>query len=180
MDRQLGVTDDVREQHMRDFQLNFFFYLRRHMTRRNGEPPKSLRLNYRESRAKAHSKIAAHRNSILPISIQSVYSSQIVPVVQRIEQGFPKGKRAFLQESPNDVRSTQLPIFEVVDQLLHSSRVVSSLPIFTYSGDTTGDTNCYFIPPYSMARRSASISNAAHQQPFVAHLGSSRYGLSAR
>jgi hypothetical protein len=30
---------------------------------------------------------------VLPISIQSVYSSQIiVPVVQRIEQGFPKTK----------------------------------------------------------------------------------------
>src|SRR6266496_2653657 len=100
MDRQLRVTDDVCEQHMRDFQLNFFFDLGRHMTRRNGEPPKSLRLNYRESRAKAHSKIAAQRNSILPISIQSVYSSQVVPVVQRIEQGFPNTRTPFCSNPP--------------------------------------------------------------------------------
>ncbi len=38
---------------------------------------------------------AACRTGILPISIQSVYSFQIiVPVVQRIEQGFPKDKTA--------------------------------------------------------------------------------------
>jgi len=40
-------------------------------------------------------EIAAVPPGILPISIQSVYSFQIiVPVVQRIEQGFPKGKTA--------------------------------------------------------------------------------------
>ena len=39
----------------------------------------------------------------------------VVPVVQRIERRFPKGKMAFLQESPNDIRSTQLAVFEVVD-----------------------------------------------------------------
>ncbi len=39
----------------------------------------------------------------------------VVPVVQRIERRFPKGKTAFLQESPNDIRSTQLAVFEVVD-----------------------------------------------------------------
>ena len=38
-----------------------------------------------------------------------------VPVVQRIERRFPKGKTAFLQESPNDIRSIQLAVFEVVD-----------------------------------------------------------------
>ena len=38
-----------------------------------------------------------------------------VPVVQRIEQGFPNAKTAFLQESPNDIRSTQFAVFEVVD-----------------------------------------------------------------
>ena len=53
---------------------------------------------------------------LLPIAIQTVYSFQIiVPVVQRIEQGFPKDKTAFLQESPNDIRSIQLAVFEVVD-----------------------------------------------------------------
>ena len=36
------------------------------------------------------SRLASRRNGVLPISIQSVYSLQvIVPVVQRIEQGFP-------------------------------------------------------------------------------------------
>ena len=39
-------------------------------------------------------EIAAHCNGSLPIPIQFVYSFQIfVPVVQRIEQGFPKAKR---------------------------------------------------------------------------------------
>jgi len=71
----------------------------------------------RESSAKlAPREIAPHRKGVLPISIQSVYSFQIiVPVVQRTEQGFPKGKTAFLQESPNDIRSIQLAVFEVVD-----------------------------------------------------------------
>jgi hypothetical protein len=40
-------------------------------------------------------KIAGCRKGMLPISIQSVYSFQIiVPVVQRIEQGFPNSKWA--------------------------------------------------------------------------------------
>jgi hypothetical protein len=39
----------------------------------------------------------------------------VVPVVQRIEQGFSNAKTAFLQESPNDIRSIQLAVFEVVD-----------------------------------------------------------------
>jgi len=30
MDRQLRVTDNVREQHMRDFELNFLFNLSGH------------------------------------------------------------------------------------------------------------------------------------------------------
>jgi hypothetical protein len=37
------------------------------------------------------SRLTSRRNGVLPISIQSVYSLQIiVPVVQRTEQGFPK------------------------------------------------------------------------------------------
>ncbi len=39
----------------------------------------------------------------------------VVPVVQRTERRLPKAKTAFLQESPNDIRSTQLAVFEVVD-----------------------------------------------------------------
>jgi len=38
-----------------------------------------------------------------------------VPVVQRIERRFPNAKTAFRLESPNDVRSTQFAVFEVVD-----------------------------------------------------------------
>jgi hypothetical protein len=34
MDRQLRVTDNVCEQHMRDFQLNFFLNLSGHMDSR--------------------------------------------------------------------------------------------------------------------------------------------------
>jgi hypothetical protein len=46
---------------------------------------------------------------------KSKIANVAVPVVQRIEQGFPKGKAAFQQESPNDIRSIQLAVFEVVD-----------------------------------------------------------------
>jgi len=48
-------------------------------------------------------------------ALKSKIAIVAVPVVQRIEQGFPKGKTAFLQESPNDIRSVQLAVFEVVD-----------------------------------------------------------------
>jgi hypothetical protein len=48
---------------------------------------------------------------LLPISIQSVYSFQIiVPVVQRIEQGFPKGKMAFLQEFADVIGCAQIAL----------------------------------------------------------------------
>ena len=33
----------------------------------------------------------------------------------RLEPRFPNAKTAFLQESPNEVRSTQLAVFEVID-----------------------------------------------------------------
>ncbi|OLD88796.1 MAG: hypothetical protein AUG81_05645 [Verrucomicrobia bacterium 13_1_20CM_4_54_11] len=53
--------------------------------------------------------MASHRNGVLPISIQSVYSFQIiVPVVQRIERRFPNGKVAFLLDFA-DVLSKILP-----------------------------------------------------------------------
>src|SRR6266704_6316398 len=63
----------------------------------------------RESSAKlALREIAPHRKGVLPISIQSVYSFQIiVPVVQRIEQGFPKGKTPLLQRSSAVITSAQ-------------------------------------------------------------------------
>jgi hypothetical protein len=53
---------------------------------------------------------------VLPVSIQAVYSLQmIVPVVQRIEQGFPKAKTAFLLDFADDVRSAQMTAFKRVE-----------------------------------------------------------------
>jgi hypothetical protein len=50
------------------------------------------------------------------VSIQSVYSFQIiVPVVQRIEQGFPKGKTAFLLEFADLVSSEQMTALKRVE-----------------------------------------------------------------
>jgi hypothetical protein len=63
-----------------------------------------------------------------------------VPVVQRIEQGFPKGRTAFLQELADLISSTQTAVFKPVELLLCSSRIISNPHIFTPPGDTTGDT----------------------------------------
>jgi hypothetical protein len=53
---------------------------------------------------------------VLPISIQSVYSFQIiVPVVQRIEQGFPKDKTAFLLQFADVISSAQMAAFKCVE-----------------------------------------------------------------
>jgi hypothetical protein len=41
--------------------------------------------------------------------------SEIVPVVQRIERGFPKGKMAFLLEFADDIRCTQTGLFKPVE-----------------------------------------------------------------
>ena len=60
----------------------------------------------------------------------------VVPVVQRIEQGFPKGKTAFLQEFAHVITSGQTAVIERVELLLRSSRVISAVPIFTHPGDT--------------------------------------------
>jgi len=73
-----------------------------------------------------------------------------VPVVQRIEQGFPKGKTAFLQEFADVISSAQTVVSEYLEQLLPSSRVISSLPIFRQPGDTKGDTKF----PYHFASSS--------------------------
>src|SRR6266446_2570968 len=71
----------------------------------------------RESSAKlAPREIAPHRKGVFPISIQSVYSFQIiVPVVQRIKQGFPKGKMAFLLEFANLLSSPQTTVSKRVE-----------------------------------------------------------------
>ena len=71
----------------------------------------------RESSAKlAPREIAPHRKGVLPISIQSVYSFQIiVPVVQRIEQGFPKAKTAFLLDFASVISNEQMTGFKRVE-----------------------------------------------------------------
>jgi hypothetical protein len=38
-----------------------------------------------------------------------------VPVVQRIEQGFPKGKMAFLHQSADVISSAQMAVFESLE-----------------------------------------------------------------
>src|SRR5207249_11630004 len=78
MDRQLRVTDDVCEQHMRDLELNFLFNLSSHMDSHGNTLATILSSNLpiveREGRLQ---EIAAVPPGILPISIQSVYSSGI-------------------------------------------------------------------------------------------------------
>src|SRR5881275_3554789 len=71
----------------------------------------------RESSAKlAPREIAPHRKGVLPISIQSVYSFQIiVPVVQRIERRFPNGKVAFLLDLADVLSSQQMTAFKRVE-----------------------------------------------------------------
>jgi hypothetical protein len=63
-----------------------------------------------------------------------------VPVVQRIEQGFPKSKTALLHTLADVVTNVQTTVFEPIDYLLQSSRVIRNLRIFTCPGDTEGDT----------------------------------------
>src|SRR4030095_10305527 len=94
---------------MRDFQLNFFFNLGSHMDS-HGTPPQGYsQAGCRESSAKLGPReIAPHRKGVLPSSILSVYSFHIiVPVVQRIEQGFPKTKAAFPHTSSAVLSTTQ-------------------------------------------------------------------------
>ena len=70
-----------------------------------------------ESRAQScPSRLASHRNGVLPISIQAVYSLQIiVPVVQRTEQGFPNAKTAFLLQSADVVSDSQITAFKGIE-----------------------------------------------------------------
>jgi hypothetical protein len=71
---------------------------------------------------------------------KSKIENVVVPVVQRIERRFPKGRTAFLQELADLISSTQTAVFKPVELLLCSSRIISNPHIFTPPGDTTGDT----------------------------------------
>ena len=69
-----------------------------------------------ESRAKRVEKSLRRAPSPLPIAIQAVYSLQIiVPVVQRTEQGFPKGKARFSHEFAKLINSAQTTAFKRVE-----------------------------------------------------------------
>jgi hypothetical protein len=52
-------------------------------------------------------------SGLLPSSFLLLHSR--VPVVQRIEQGFPKGKMAFLQEFADVISSEQMTAFKRVE-----------------------------------------------------------------
>src|SRR5438874_12801959 len=118
---------------MRDFQLNFFFNLRSHTYSHGNALARILSSSCRESSAKlAPREIAPHRKGVLPISIQSVYSFQIiVPVVQRIEQGFPKSKTSLLQKYAGLVSGEQIAVIKRLEYFLLSSLAIAHLPIFT-------------------------------------------------
>jgi hypothetical protein len=55
----------------------------------------------------------------------------VVPVVQRIERRFPKGKTPLLHEFAHAISSAQIAAKQCVEELSHSPRVISNLPIFT-------------------------------------------------
>jgi hypothetical protein len=76
-----------------------------------------------------------------PYAIDVFFFDFSVPVVQRIEQGFPKGKRPLLHKSADVVSCAQIAAIEPVELLVRSSRVITNLHIFTCPGDTKGDTN---------------------------------------
>ena len=87
----------------------------------------------RLSRTKlAVAKSSPTANSALPISIQSVYFFEIiVPVVQRTEQGFPKGKTVFLLEFADVSSCEHLTIFKVLNNCYHHPRQSRICPFLT-------------------------------------------------
>ena len=104
--RHFRIRDDVDEEDVRDLELDLFFNLSGHF----GAAAKYLG-STADSREQSPPppEIAARCNGSLPISIQFVYSFQIiVPVVQRKEQEFPKTKLAFYHTSSAIVSVTRL------------------------------------------------------------------------
>jgi hypothetical protein len=91
-----------------------------------------------------------------------------VPVVQRTEQGFPKGKTALLHKSADVVSCLQIAVIEPVELLLRSSRALTNLHIFICPGDTKGDTNFSTVFICLAARRQSHSVGADenHGKPF--------------
>ena len=112
VDKEFRITDDVDEKDMRDLDLNFLFNLGRHSVKLREN--KAIH-NSPSADGLDQSKLSSSRPLLAIGNRKSKIANIVVPVVQRIERRFPKGKTAFLQESPNDIRSIQLAVFEVVD-----------------------------------------------------------------
>jgi len=75
---------------------------------------------------------------------------------------------AFLQHFAEVVSSAQIAISQWLDYLLRSSGVISNLPIFTPSGDTTGDTNlCYDSANQNPGRLNQSRGSTDFSAPKV-------------
>ena len=103
---------------MRDLKLDFFLDLSGHFgAAARAKPRKYLDLTADSREQSRPREIAADRNGNLLTSIQSVYpfSNVLVLVVQRKEQGFPKAKTVFLQESAAVIRTAQTAPFKRVE-----------------------------------------------------------------
>jgi hypothetical protein len=85
-----------------------------------------------------------------------------VPVVQRTEQGFPKGKTPLLHCSADVISCAQIAAIEPVELLLGSSRVITNLHIFTHPGDTKGDTK--LSPVFVSTQRMTALASSRGKQ----------------
>ena len=91
---------------------------------RGGRPYRSARylarLAFCPRTARASATLTSHSSKqgvgrfISPLRIEAGDAQSNLPALDA-DVSFPNAKPAFMQESPNDIRSTQLPVFEVVD-----------------------------------------------------------------
>src|SRR6266446_8662270 len=127
---------------MCDLELNLLFSLGRHLVKVSENKAIDncaclrVQLKTRACQQCAHPRSQfAH-----PYAIDVFFFDFSVPVVQRIEQGFPKGKTPLLHRFADVISCAQIAVIEPVELLLGSSRVITNLHIFTHPGDTKGDT----------------------------------------
>jgi hypothetical protein len=68
---------------------------------------------------------------------------------------------AFLQELADVVTNVQTTVFEPIDYLLQSSQVIRNLRIFTFPGDTKGDTklSTVLVSTQPLPRTRAAVQN---------------------
>ena len=116
MDRQFRVTDDVCEQDMGNLELNFLFNLSSHMDSHGNTPRKNTLKQAAESREESPRKNrCASQRCLAHLHSSRLFFQIIVPVVQRIEQGFPKGKTSVLQELANVISNMQTAVCKPVE-----------------------------------------------------------------